>query len=269
MISESSSCSLPATVLIRYLAATPAARRTVTSPETVLIFASSGMPVMSRKILPEMLSERNFLISPDAVTSPLTVLAVTSPAWLRTDSSPLTAFSSRSPRTLSTTTSPLTVLILAFSALVNPALVNPVLVNPERPLMNALAETTPNLRATSLGTMMLTSALALPRTDAKTSMKLSQSSCGWSTSRVSPSMETFNALPRTECTSTRAPGSSWPTMSTCPAMRLTLSVRTRSMSMTLGPSTIHFSCAIVVPLIFLRLGAVADARAAQRDISRL
>ena len=53
----------------------------------------------------------------------------------------------------------------------------------------------------------------------------------------------------TECTSTRAPGSSWPTMSTCPPMRPTLSLRTLSMSMILGPSTSHFSWAIACLLL--------------------
>jgi hypothetical protein len=107
--------------------------------------------------------------------------------------------------------------------------------------MRADAEMTPNFSATSRGTMRLMSARALPRQDLKTSMKLSQRSCGWSISSMSPSIEILRSLPETECTSMRAPGSSWPMMSIWPPMRPTLSDRTSSMSMTFGPSTIHFS----------------------------
>lgn len=157
------SCRVPETEFTLYRAATSLSKRTVRSPETVLFWISSGVPVVSTKTSPETPSEENRRMAPEAVMSPETVCALTRPVWSRIETSPLTVLMSRSPVTESTTTSPVTVLMRAS------------VVKPE---MSAEAEMTPNFRATSRGTMRLMSARALPRHDLKTSMKLSHRNCG-------------------------------------------------------------------------------------------
>ena len=60
--------------------------------------------------------------------------------------------------------------------------------------MSALAVTTPNLRATSRGTMMLTSALAVPAKRLEDLDEVVPASWGWSISRVSPSIADLEVL---------------------------------------------------------------------------
>ena len=196
-------------------------------------------------MLPETVSALNDTMSPVATMSPDTECAVMRPMWLPADISPETLESSTSPSWLSSTTSPETVL--NFASVVNPE-------------TRASPETTPSFSATWRGARIETSAFALPTKPLNASMKLSQRSCGWSISRMSPSIETMRSLPVTPEISTRAPGSSWAMTSTFPPMRLTLSLRTSSRSMTRdspGAMT-HFSMAMVV--LLLAGAAAASAR---------
>src|SRR5450759_3659933 len=163
--------------------------------------------------------------------------------------SPLTVLASTSPVISSSVITPVTVLALTVA---------------RTPLIRASALTVLALISVVAGTEMLTLALRLPLSwvkDVRLSQRLPSFSLTWLILSVEPSQLTRRGFPWTSWTSIRAVGeSSCVTMSTRPATRPSLSLRTVSfsspMSSTFGPSICH-SCAMWTSLYLGRWRGLA------------
>src|SRR6478609_2518601 len=209
--------------------------RTVRSPDTEFAPKSWAKPCRSKLMSPLTVLARMLVNSPDAVTSPETLLAVRTPLWLRAITSPLTVLTCSSPEVPSARSDPVTV----FSR-----------VRPRTPETRPSPLTVPASTSTPAGTAMLmtTELLLLLLT---VPIRFLNQPCGpWSWCRTSsrPSMtETDSGSPLISETSTRATSSSWVTISNRPRTMPSLSERTPSTSMVCGPVTVHVFSDMVPP----------------------
>src|SRR6478735_9457936 len=209
--------------------------RTVRSPDTEFAPKSWAKPCRSKLMSPLTVFARMLVNSPDAVTSPETLLAVRTPLWLRAITSPLTVLTPSSPWVPSAKTDPETV----FSR------VCPV--RPETipsPLTVPASTSTPAGRAMLMTTELLELLFTVP-------MRFLNQPCGpWSWWRTSsrPSVRlTASGSPSTSETSMRATASSWVTMSKRPRTMPSLSERTPSTSIVWGPVTVQEFCSMLPP----------------------